>query len=277
MGTCIFCGEPFGAGRKSSREHIWPEWMHELLPEQAPAMLTRGSTGTGLPNLEQLPMGGLLQKKVKPRVVCQPCNNGWMSELETATKPILRPLILGEGKRLTRARQRTLAEWFCLKNMVLAYSAPEGARVASDAERAAFCADRTIPPRTQMWIGEHVGEEWGVRHLHYTLRRGSEPIISQPPYDPVDAFEISTLATGRVLFHLIRVPIAHINPEPAGEFTQRVRRIHPFVKPIDWPIGLTLTDKGAAGLAISLLGWLATNGQLPAGMMVFPPRNPNAK
>ena len=34
MDVCIFCRMPFGPDRPRSEEHIWPKWMHSLLPEK---------------------------------------------------------------------------------------------------------------------------------------------------------------------------------------------------------------------------------------------------
>ncbi len=118
---CIFCRMPFGPDRPRSEEHIWPRWMHSLLPEKQGAQRLFDATEL----LENRPFGRVLHKHFKPRVVCRPCNNEWMSGLETATKPILRPLMLGEPQHLDRRSQTILATWASLKNMVAEFSSPE--------------------------------------------------------------------------------------------------------------------------------------------------------
>jgi hypothetical protein len=34
MSVCIFCRLPFSSKRPRSKEHIWPKWMHDFLPEK---------------------------------------------------------------------------------------------------------------------------------------------------------------------------------------------------------------------------------------------------
>lgn len=51
------------------------------------------------------------------RVVCEPCNNGWMSRLQSQTKPILLRL-LNDNWSLTVSEQNTLAAWATMFSMV---------------------------------------------------------------------------------------------------------------------------------------------------------------
>ena len=51
-------------------------------------------------------------------IPCSTCNNGWMSDLERATKPILVPLINGEASSLTAGDQVTIALWLAKTAMV---------------------------------------------------------------------------------------------------------------------------------------------------------------
>jgi hypothetical protein len=43
--------------------------------------------------------------------VCLECNNGWLSELETAASPLVGPLLLGEPTSLTTEQQTAVAFW----------------------------------------------------------------------------------------------------------------------------------------------------------------------
>lgn len=56
---------------------------------------------------------------------CEPCNNGWMADLERRAKPILLPLIDGERPLLTPAEQRVIAAWTYLKAVVVAFDTPQ--------------------------------------------------------------------------------------------------------------------------------------------------------
>ena len=63
-------------------------WMHGLLPEKPGAQRIFDAAEL----VKDHSYGKVLHKHFKPRVVCRPCNNEWMSRLEIATKPIPVPL-----------------------------------------------------------------------------------------------------------------------------------------------------------------------------------------
>ncbi len=123
--------------------------MRELLP-RAPGTqrLSRFKDGETSELVESREYRGVLQSKFKPRVVCRDCNTGWMSLLDGATKPILRPLILGEKRHLTSEDQKILATWVCLKNMVAEFS--DSKTIATSAVEA---PDRHLS-------GRLANEEW---------------------------------------------------------------------------------------------------------------------
>ena len=87
----------------------------------------------------------------KLRVVCRGCNNGWMSQLESAVKPLLEPMILGHRVQLNEAAQRILAEWITLKIMVWEPTDQRGT-VFKRAQTIAFGADRKSPANLKIWL-----------------------------------------------------------------------------------------------------------------------------
>lgn len=101
--TCLFCG----AVGPLTDEHIYGKWLRSL-----------GYTGTGVreiipgdggrPIIQQ---GGPFSKTLK--IVCHPCNNEWMSGMETAAGPILTAMFNAGGSSvvLDEADQITLARW----------------------------------------------------------------------------------------------------------------------------------------------------------------------
>jgi len=112
--TCVFCG-----GFNLSKEHVWPDWASKVLTDNpSPAHHewhnTYSDKGTVVKESGMRPrQGSTFTKKI--RVVCKTCNNGWMSRLENATKPILLPLIQGEPALLDREQQTLLAQWIASK------------------------------------------------------------------------------------------------------------------------------------------------------------------
>ena len=53
------------------------------------------------------------------------CNNGWLSALEGAAKPVLAPLIRGESRRLPYDDQAVIAAWTCKTALVSLLAAAE--------------------------------------------------------------------------------------------------------------------------------------------------------
>lgn len=60
-------------------------------------------------------------KFVKARCVCEQCNGGWMSLLETRSKPILEPMIHDSPCVLDYSKQSTVSLWTIRTSMVFEY------------------------------------------------------------------------------------------------------------------------------------------------------------
>jgi hypothetical protein len=109
--TCVFCGSD-----DMSKEHIWPDWLSNVLPADEPHdhKLTRREQGT------RIWVADFSQKPYRLRVgcVCKACNNGWMSAIESAVKPYVEPLIQGRGRQLHTFAQGLIARWAILKALV---------------------------------------------------------------------------------------------------------------------------------------------------------------
>jgi hypothetical protein len=104
---CAFCG----GANKIEAEHVWPHWAAELFADDGTFTYYRQFVGAGY---EPEDPSSWVQKPFewKARAVCKSCNNGWMSDLETAAKDTLFGSALsGRGRELPRGGQRTLAAW----------------------------------------------------------------------------------------------------------------------------------------------------------------------
>ena len=156
---CVFCGSESGL----TREHVLPDWL----------------TGIGLELEPQIHHAGPLNKvprewSSKPfrttvRKVCSTCNSGWLSDLETAAKEVIAPLILGESRRLPYDEQALIAAWTCKTALVSLLISSDEARLGgygvSPTEYTALYAqrDRVEPlPFSQYWIGSYVGDRRGA-------------------------------------------------------------------------------------------------------------------
>jgi hypothetical protein len=90
MKTCAFCRQPLSG--IASSEHILPQWLLDEFgirdDEVSPTHMSSDGTAvsTRTHQLKNLVAGG----------VCATCNSGWMSQLETTSRPILRDLFANE-------------------------------------------------------------------------------------------------------------------------------------------------------------------------------------
>ena len=115
---CVFCG----AASNLTREHVLPDWL----------------TGIGLDRDASTHQAGPLARRPRQwsstpfrttvKMVCAACNNGWLSELEGAAKPVLTPLIRGESRRLPDDDQALIAEWTCKTALISLLISSEEAR-----------------------------------------------------------------------------------------------------------------------------------------------------
>src|SRR5207248_9239509 len=98
---CVFCG----ATSSLSTEHVIPKWVRKALQISEPVQEYRGSTYVGAAETLAIVF----------HEVCVRCNSGWMESLETATRPVLGPLLLGAAPGTSRLldpdQQAIMATW----------------------------------------------------------------------------------------------------------------------------------------------------------------------
>jgi len=104
-------------------------------------------------------------------LVCETCNNGWMSQVQEQARPLLVPLFRGEwtGEISDEQRQR-LATWCTVVTICLEY-ADESGRVVPDQDRLFVKQQLRPPPRWGVWLG-HLSptHQWGgFNHLSWSV------------------------------------------------------------------------------------------------------------
>lgn len=150
--TCIFCNS-----FRISDEHFWPEWCHHLFERGVNDSYRQFQEDT-IPGRrprkrhDRTRGGNIVTKAI--RCVCKPCNNGWMSQLESAAKPILAPMIEGKSRTLDADQRRTLASWVALKVMVSEHDKPRMA-LTPDHDRLVFYEALGIPRYYRIRIGRN--------------------------------------------------------------------------------------------------------------------------
>ena len=189
---CIFCH-----GRANSKEHLWPKWLVDSV------VLDRSST---IEMMFATRPDVIIDdgKYVTCRCVCKKCNEGWMSKLETGTKPILEPLIYDSSSPLDYVKQLALSIWTTKTAMV--YECVKGqAAFYTPADRQHLLAWRTPPPDTLIWIGRYENSFTLFVENHYLSNPRNANVLSEGC--------VTTFAMGRLV---IQVFTARRSPHGKG-------------------------------------------------------------
>jgi hypothetical protein len=144
---CVFCG----ATGSLSTEHVVPKWVRKALQISEPVKEYSGSTYVGAAETLAIVF----------HEVCVRCNSGWMESLETATRPVLGPLLLGAApgtSRLLDSDQQTIiATWAVKTSLLLALSKFRGEDhgwipVSTLQWLRQYHNSRMPPPGTRVWM-----------------------------------------------------------------------------------------------------------------------------
>ena len=162
---CIFC-----EGSGLSKEHFWPEWASEHLPLFEPntrveEQIVQDWNGK-ISTARKLERQGHTWNKTL-RVVCEGCNNGWMSRLEEACKPLLLPMIRGQKVYLGVEAQTQILTWVALKAMVAEQSIPDELVTTAELRRALYVSNK-IPENFSVWIGRCDDKGWQASYFRQT-------------------------------------------------------------------------------------------------------------
>lgn len=169
---CIFCGRT-----PRTREHLWPDWLQRDLEIREPFAVRIEQEHDGVETRDIRFEAPPFDQKV--RAVCAQCNNGWMSGMEAAAKPVLWPLIHAEGRRLDATEQRVLARWALLKACVFD-ELHRGEGVVLPAHRGYLYEHKEPPPRG-FWVSLATYEAVELRHYAHQGLRLTRGGVSAPP------------------------------------------------------------------------------------------------
>jgi hypothetical protein len=151
--VCIFCQE----SGKLTKEHFWPEWFRPYVgTNESDKYLSEVHGGEGknpavVEKSNERP-GNLITLKF--RVVCQKCNNGWMSELERQVKDFFASVIGSEKVYIDEQLQNLLSKWIVMKVLVSEQS-EEGTQVTPKEDIKSFYDNGRIPEYFRVYLGKH--------------------------------------------------------------------------------------------------------------------------
>lgn len=173
--------------------------------------------------------------EVVARKVCEPCNNGWMKDLEDAVESRFLPsLIQGRGRTLYEEGQALLAAWATKTALALQLATPDTAPIPT-AQYREIAERKTAPPgRVQVWIGGYDGWRHGFFDpKHLTLRTAGGDF---------DAYQ-ATVLLGRVIFQVFgHTCDDEVSVSKQGARGDMTARIWPVTAPVVWPPPLIVTE-----------------------------------
>ncbi len=200
---CIFCDNTADL----SKEHIWPKWLRQYIPRY-PNAPDRALHSTGLSWIDdngnykstinsrgKLARPGEMADQ-KLRIVCERCNNGWMSQMQEQAKPFLVPRLQDNwSEPLGENGQRIIAAWAAMFTMVID-QADQSTIAISPKERSAFRISREPLPGWIVFLGRNSGMP--TKFYHQTL--GIEgPGWSQEDHSRSQNTHLTTFTVGAML------------------------------------------------------------------------------
>ena len=230
--NCIFCNRP----GKKTKEHLWPVWMHPYLSRQGELKHKRGQLTSLLGeevSSKYLERQGHLSS-IRLRVVCKICNSGWMSRLESKTKPILVNILTENSVLLTASELETLAQWIAMKAITGEHAEPE-IFVTPISDRIVFQSELEIPSYFEIYIGSH-------NHAENTawLRRSHTMALSpNGPTPPLNGLQRNTqtiaMLCGPIFILVIAIRLEGIKPKDIFQF-KKLKKIFPLSNcELNWP------------------------------------------
>jgi hypothetical protein len=142
--SCIFCE----ATRKMSGEHVWGDWTKDFVERTSNkhnhANVFVPEPGEPEPALVRIRAGDPLDSKV--HVVCEPCNNGWLSVIQNNAKDRLVPLFSGVPCILSVDDQTAIAMWVAMATMTGEYLSADRKRLAiPQSDRRRLMERKSVP------------------------------------------------------------------------------------------------------------------------------------
>jgi hypothetical protein len=144
MRTCLFC-----EGKARTKEHVLASWLTDFLASMTRTTHIEMSVGTE--RRRQFILRGK-GAGITVKHLCESCNNGWMSALETHAKPYLLAMLRGLTIPLDREAQTKLSAWIMKTVMVYEFLSP-GRVSYTEVERREFRDTLQPPQGTAVWLG----------------------------------------------------------------------------------------------------------------------------
>ncbi len=246
---CIFCG----SRKKRSKEHVWPDWMREYFPKMEGQSHNREThtfrweTALGSKRVKR--QGHLSTLKI--RAVCEECNSGWMSQLESETKPILKGILQNQPVEITEAKQETLARWITVKTIVGEHAEPDIC-VTPEADRYLLKSKGIIPNYYAIYLGRHTTTS-DTAWLRTSQTIG---LSKDGPSPPLGGLKRNTQSIaflcGPLFLFVFAIRVEGIGASEFFKFS-KLSQLFPLHEPIiHWPLAQSLSKSDMSRIAYAL-------------------------
>jgi hypothetical protein len=249
---CAFCGptdEPL------HREDVVPKWLAGELPEGDEARITVNAGRRDAPPTrthEAVGHFGLIHRRA-----CRGCNNGWMSGLESAAKPIIGPMLRGEETRLSLIDQMALARWLVKTAMNYELAQQRQERFFRAEDRLAMAGHLALPEYSRVfmarYVGRHIGTNADTPLTFYDIEtpRNADP-QQAPQRNATHSHQgyTYTFAFGQLCLQLLTVRRQvgigqNLNVRVRGDWSDIELQIWPGqLLEVTWPPQFALDDDG---------------------------------
>jgi hypothetical protein len=164
---CTFCHGEIDAS--APPEHVIPKWIGREYPN---ATFTRHDR-----------QGRPIRSKtidITVDTVCEDCNHHWMSDLEAAASPMLKPMLKGTRLGLTVQQQALLAQWATKTAMTLDQGFVPRERVFSPGVCKQLMERKLPPVGTGVQLAHYIGTGDFLTVVHNDLYRRGIPVGTRP-------------------------------------------------------------------------------------------------
>lgn len=141
--TCVFCG-----GTPVTNEHVYRQEMANILKDLG-GEYTWVDYHSG--RTRALPAGVTPFTEATVKRMCAPCNNGWMNAIDLRAEPVLRDLVNGVSRSVTKNEATRIASWAAKTCMARSYMEP--IRSITDNDLSRMFHQHKAPPDWRVYVG----------------------------------------------------------------------------------------------------------------------------
>jgi hypothetical protein len=212
-GRCIFCGNG-----SLTKEHVWPHWLRRYIPVPAHLNTLHGRLDLEISSSRFMMSPIKRGSQSRPghttsrrlRVVCNRCNNRWMSQLQNAAKPLLLELFEQRCSISSNDERLIVSNWITMFTMVSEFLSPDNVGI-SETDRQTFYRTLEPLPNWSIWLAWHNSEHVeGVKPEHGTIHHAALARKDAQQQRPAWDSQVTTAICGRMLFQVFSTSASNL-------------------------------------------------------------------